>query len=135
MLDPAASPVGLTLPERSGGRGGCLRVLEIKRRRRPVDRPSVRTYKEGIAARCPGFTRERGWRGGVAAQSLISYRRRRRVRGVLARWCLGERSVLLHRVWEPRNRSPSTPALHGVRRAALGEGRVESFRAVWYAAL
>jgi len=103
-------------------------------KRRPVDRPSVRTYKEGIAARCPGFTRERGWREGVAAQSLIGYRRRR-VRGVLARWCLGERSVLLHRLREPRNCSPSTPALYGVRRTALGEGRVEPLRAVWYAAI
>ncbi len=45
------------------------------------------------------------------------------------RWCLGERSVLLHRLWEPRNRAPSTPALQRVRRAALGEGRVESLRA------
>ena len=42
---------------------------------------------------------------------------------------LAKRSVLLHRLWEPRNRSPSTPGLHGVRRAALGEGRVESLRA------
>jgi len=57
------------------------------------------------------------------------------VRGVLARWSLGERSVLLHRLWESRNRSPSNTALHGVRRAALGTGRLESLRAVWGAAL
>src|SRR5262249_29915067 len=39
----------------------------------------------------------------------------------LARWCLGERSVCLHRLWQPRNRSPGY--FRAARRAVNASGR------------
>src|SRR5436190_21915027 len=95
---------------------------------RPLDRALTRTYKEGTAARPSRFTRERGRRGGVAAQSLFGDRRRGRIRAVLARWCTRERSVRLHGMREPGDRLPGTTALRGMRRATLGTGRLASLR-------
>src|SRR5436189_6410994 len=95
---------------------------------RPLDRALTRTYKEGTAARPSRFTRERGRRGGVAAQSLFGDRRGGRIRAVLARWCTRARSVRLHGVREPGDRLPGTTALRGTRRASLTTGRLESCR-------
>jgi hypothetical protein len=59
----------------------------------------------------------------------VGDRRRGRIRAVLARRCSRERSVRLHGMRAPGDRSPGTTALRGMRRATLGTVRLEPLRA------